>query len=144
MRPNASRRRAQGPEGVSEVAHARLIFGNAAPHVLAKMLPAAARQKLAATFNHRELSTSLFVVSLGMRRRPSEFGVRSYSTFLYPEWMRSFREIRDCVPLLGTAPAGRVPMIALVDYSALDTGLNISAPYLCSSPASIGWRTGRP
>ena len=35
-------------------------------------------------------------------------------------------------PLLGAAPDGRVPMIALVDYSALDTRLNPSPPYLCS------------
>jgi phytoene dehydrogenase-like protein len=122
----------RGPDGTSEVARVPLVFGNAAPHVLADMLPATPRQTFVETFNHRELSTSLFVVSLGMQRRPSELGVRSYSTFLYPDWMRSLREIRDCVPLLGAAPSGRVPMITMVDYSALDTRLNTSPPYLCS------------
>ena len=58
--------------------------------------------------------------------------MRSYSTFLYPDWLTSLRYIRDCAPLLGAAPAGRVPMIAVVDYSRLDTRLNTSPPYLCS------------
>ena len=120
------------PEGGSEVAYAPLVFGNAAPHVLADMLPATARQSFVDTFSQRELSTSLFVVSLGMQRRPSELGVRSYSTFLYPDWLTSLRYVRDCAPLLGAAPAGRVPMIAVVDYSRLDTRLNTSPPYLCS------------
>jgi phytoene dehydrogenase-like protein len=119
-------------DGSAEVAHAPLVFGNAAPHVLAEMLPASARERFVEPFAHRQLSTSLFVVSLGMRRRPSEFGVRSYSTFLYPAWMTSLRQIADAVPLLGADPGARVPQFVLVDYSALDTGLNSSGPYLCT------------
>jgi phytoene dehydrogenase-like protein len=118
--------------GSAEVVHAPLVFGNAAPHVLAEMLPAPARERFVETFAHRELSTSLFVVSLGMQRRPSEFGVRSYSTFLFPAWMTSLRQIADGVPLLGADPGARVPQFVLVDYSVLDTGLNPTAPYLCT------------
>jgi phytoene dehydrogenase-like protein len=119
-------------DGSAEVGHAPLVFGNAAPHVLAEMLPASVREGFMEPFAHRELSTSLFVVSLGMQRRPSELGVRSYSTFLFPAWITSLRQIADGVPLLGTDPGTRVPQFVLVDYSALDTGLNPTAPYLAT------------
>ena len=119
-------------DGSAEVAHAPLVFGNAAPHMLAEMLPASVHAKFVEPFARRELSTSLFVVSLGMQRHPSEFGVRSYSTFLYPEWLTSLRQMPESLALLGSAPAGRVPQMVLVDYSVLDTGLNPSPPYLCT------------
>jgi len=122
----------RGSDGSSETAHAPLVFGNAAPHVLADMLPADVRDRFIAPFNDRPLSTSLFVISLGMRRRPAEFGVRSYSTFLYPDWMTSFREMRECAGLLGAAPGRRLPELVLVDYSVVDSGLNTAPPYLCS------------
>jgi phytoene dehydrogenase-like protein len=122
----------RGADGTSETASAPLVFGNAAPHVLADMLPATLRQGFVDTFGHRPLSTSLFVVSLGMKRRPSALGVRSYSTFMYPDWMTSFRDMRDCAPLLGAPPSGRLPTFVLVDYSVLETELNTSPPYLCS------------
>ena len=119
-------------DGSTEIVHAPLVFGNAAPHALADMLPGSAREAFAESYAHRPLSTSLFCISLGMRRRPSEFGVRSYSTFLYPDWMTSLRQIRDCLPLLGTNPGSRMPQIVVVDYSMLETGLNPTGPYLCS------------
>ena len=122
----------RGGDGSADAARAPVVFGNAAPQVLAGLLPAAARQRLVDTFAQRELSTSLFVVSLGMRRRPSDFGVRTYSTFLYPEWMTSLRQARDCAPLLAASPSGRVPVIVLVDYSVVNTGMNTEPPYLCS------------
>jgi phytoene dehydrogenase-like protein len=96
------------------------------------MLPGAQRSAFLETFRDRALSTSLFSVSLGMQQPASAFGVRAYSTFLYPEWMRALRDMRDCVPLLGTAPGGRVPIMVLVDYSVVDSGLNPRPPYLCS------------
>lgn len=122
----------RGLDGISETANAPLVFGNAAPHVLADMLPTIRRQGFVDAFSDRALSTSLFVVSLGMQRRPAELGVRSYSTFMYPGWMTTFREVRECAPMLGAAPGGRLPAFVLVDYSSIDTGLNSSPPYLCS------------
>jgi phytoene dehydrogenase-like protein len=122
----------RGTDGSVRSDHAPVVFGNAAPHVMADLLPAEPRAKLQASYRDRPLSTSLFVVSLGMSRRPSDFGVRAYSTFLYPPWMASLRSLRDCVPMLGAAPSGRVPMTVLVDYSPVDSGLNAEPPYLCS------------
>jgi len=122
----------RGPDGTSETANAPLVFGNAAPHVLADMLPSSLRQGFVEAFNHRPLSTSLFVISLGMQRRPSEFGVRSYSTFMYPDWMTSLRQASECGPLLGAAPQSRLPQFVLVDYGVVDTALNPSPPYLCT------------
>jgi phytoene dehydrogenase-like protein len=122
----------RGRDGSVDLASAPVVFGNAAPHVLADMLPGAARAQFLDAFRHRELSTSLFVVSLGMKRRPSDLGVRAYSTFLYPAWMKSLRDIRECPSLLAGPPGERLPMIALVDYSAVRSGLNSSPPYLCS------------
>jgi phytoene dehydrogenase-like protein len=122
----------RGQDGSVEVAHAPVVFGNAAPHVLADMLPAEAGARLRDSHAGRELSISLFVVSLGMNRRLSDIGVRTYSTFLYPDWITSLREVPACAPLLGAAPGARMPVLALVDYGAVDTGLNAAPPYLCS------------
>jgi all-trans-retinol 13,14-reductase len=110
---------------VGEVAResAPVIFGNAAPHVLATMLPEEHRQKFMAPYNDRPLSLSLWTLALGFDRKPSEFGVSSYSTWMFPDWMKSLDDLSQNGPLLGAPPAGRMPAFVFADYSFIDSGL---------------------
>src|SRR3954454_1037170 len=64
-----------------------VVVSNAAPEVLASLLPGDAARKLDDSFAHLEPSVSLFALTLGLSRPPSEFGVAAYSTQLLPPWM---------------------------------------------------------
>jgi all-trans-retinol 13,14-reductase len=110
---------------------APIIFGNAAPHVLAEMLPEEHRRKFMAPYEQRPVSLSLWTLALGFDRKPSELGVSSYSTWMFPEWMKSLDDLRQNGPLLGAPPAGRMPAFVLADYSFIDSGLP-GPPYFTS------------
>ncbi len=70
------------------VDYAPVVFGNAAPRRLAEMLPESRREAFLAPYANRRPSISLWTLSLGLSRPPSELGVRSYSTFMLPPWVR--------------------------------------------------------
>jgi phytoene dehydrogenase-like protein len=112
-----------------EVVQTRAVAGNAAPSVLAEMLPEHAQSRLLAAYGRRPLSISLFAAVYGLSRPPREFGVRAYSNFLLPQWMTRLADYRRCADLLGgvpeTAPA---PVLTVVDYSAIASGLG-GPPY---------------
>jgi all-trans-retinol 13,14-reductase len=116
--------------GTSAAATAALVFGNAAPHALAEMLPPDERASFLAAYSDRSLSTSLWTIAVGLDRPPRELGVRSWSTAVFPDWLQSLAELPRSVPLLAEAPAGRLPYFIFVDYSHVDTGLTPSAPFL--------------
>jgi all-trans-retinol 13,14-reductase len=123
---------AKGEDGAgAERAFAPLIFGNAAPHSLAKMLPDEHQARFMAPYAQRPLSLSLWTLALGFDRKPSEFGVSSYSTWIFPEWMKSLDDLSQNGPLLGAPPSGRVPAFVLADYSFIDSGLP-GPPYFTS------------
>lgn len=109
--------------GETRTAHAPVVFGNASPHAIEGMLPDAEREKFMAPYRDRPLSLSLFSIALGLDKCPSDLGVSSYSTFLIPEWIHRFSEFRYCVEILADPPAGRVPILGIVDYSRIDSGL---------------------
>jgi all-trans-retinol 13,14-reductase len=102
---------------------APLLFGNAAPHVLAEMLPPKRRSEFMATYADKPLSISLFSIALGLNVKPSELGVTSYSTILVPDWLQSLDDFRHNAALLRDLPAQRLPVLAVVDYSRIDSGL---------------------
>jgi phytoene dehydrogenase-like protein len=110
---------------------APVIFGNAAPHVLAEMLPEEHRQRFMTPYKDRPLSLSLWTLALGFDRKPSEFGVSSYSTWMFPDWMKSLDDLSQNGPLLGAPPSGRMPAFVFADYSFIDSGLP-GPPYLGS------------
>ena len=111
----------------------RAIAGNAAPAVLGEMLAEPARGRFLGAYAGRRLSISLFSIMLGLSRRPSEFGVGSYSNFLLPRWMTRLTDFRKCVELPSAAAADApAPLLTVVDYSAIDSGLG-GPPY----PVSI-------
>ena len=111
---------------------ARAILGNAAPHVLATMLPDERRASFSKRYAERPLSLSLWTLALGFDRKPSELGVTSFSTWIYPDWMRSLDEMRESGPLLAAPPSGRLPHFVFADYSYIDSGLP-GPPYFASA-----------
>jgi phytoene dehydrogenase-like protein len=111
---------------------APLVFGNAAPQVLAPMLPENRRGAFLSPYAKRPLSISLWTVSLGLSRPAREFGVRSYSTFMVPHGMRTLSQMRDSAALMAEQPGQHMPHYVFVDYSQIGSGLNEAGPYLAT------------
>lgn len=109
--------------GEDTVAHAPVVFANASPHALENMLPAVERDSFMAPYRGKPLSTSLFSITLGLNRRPSELGVSAYSTMIIPEWMERLSDFKHCAGLLADMPSGRLPVLGVCDYSHIDSGL---------------------
>lgn len=104
-------------------ARAPVIVSNAAPALMADMLPDTAKQRFSAAYADRPLSISLFSATFGMSVPPAEFGLSTYSTFLLPEWMQKLSDYRRSAAILADAPGEAMPPIAVVNYSAIDSGL---------------------
>ena len=108
--------------------HAPVIIGNAAPAHIADMLPSPARNCFSAPYAGHPLSISLFSATFGLSVAPAELGFASYSTFLLPEWMRTLADYCRCSAILAGPPGEAMPPIAVVNYSAIDSGLG-GPPY---------------
>jgi all-trans-retinol 13,14-reductase len=104
-------------------ASAPVVFGNAAPPALAEMLPAEGRTAFLSPYAKRSPSAALWTLALGFTRRPRELGVREYTTWIYPDWMRSLGDVRRSAQLLAEPPGSRLPHYGFGDYSAIDSGL---------------------
>jgi phytoene dehydrogenase-like protein len=102
---------------------APVIVGNAAPAILAGMLPQPFRDRFWAPFARRRLSISLFSATFGLSVRPAELGVRAYSTFLLPRWMKRLADYRLSGDLMAGPPGDDVPILTVVDYSAIKSGI---------------------
>lgn len=100
-----------------------LVFGNAAPQALVAMLPEPQRAHFAAAYEGRDLSISLFELSLGLDRPAAALGVTAYSTALFPDWMQDLGGFREASSLLGSDPGSRLPPMIVVDYGRIDSGL---------------------
>jgi all-trans-retinol 13,14-reductase len=109
------------------IERAPLVFGNAAPHVLAEMLPSEVRPRFMAPFAKRPLSVSLWTISLGFARKPRELGVERYSTAVFPG---PLRDLAAPAALPTGRSNERSPHYIFVDYSSVDTGLAQKPPYL--------------
>lgn len=119
-----------GEGGDPQEARAPVLFGNAAPGVLAEALPEPQRADFLAPYAGRRPSTSLFSAAIGLSRPPAELGFTHYSTMLIPGWMSALHDYVACAGLLADAPGERTPALTLVDYSAIDSGLNPGGPHL--------------
>ena len=109
-------------------AEAPIIVGNAAPQMLADMLPEPARERFLAPYARRSPSISLFSATFGLSVRPAELGVRAYASFLLPRWMKTLAQYRDSAAVMRTLPAGEAPAMTVVDYSRINSGLG-GPPY---------------
>ena len=121
-----------GADGGDDVRdEAPIVFANTAPHNLVEMLPDAEGRTIAATCAGRTLSLSLWSIGIGFDRPPSAFGVRSYSTWIFPEWLRSLSDLPRSMDVLAADPNGRMPHFIIADYSQFDSGLP-SPPHTAS------------
>jgi phytoene dehydrogenase-like protein len=111
---------------------APVVFGNAAPTVLAAMLPEHMRPKFNAPYRDRRSSISLWTISLGLSHPSRECGVRRYSTTILPDWVTALGHFREAGTFLREDPGKRTPPYALVAYDQIDSGLNQAGPYLVS------------
>jgi phytoene dehydrogenase-like protein len=111
---------------------ASIIVGNAAPAVLATLLPEPARTRFLAAYSGLRLSISLFSATFGLSVRPSELGLAIYSTVLLPSWMNKLADHSRSSALLRGMPGTEMPAMAVVNYSAIDSGLG-GPPYPVSA-----------
>ena len=111
---------------------APFVFGNAAPTVLAAMLPEQARPRFNAPYRDRRPSISLWTISLGLNRPSREFGVRRYSTAILPDWVMALADLRQAGTFLREDPGTRMLPYGFVAYDQIDSGLNQNGPYLVS------------
>ena len=80
------------------------IIGNAAPAALGPLMPADAADKLTQGFARQTPSTSLFALTLGLKKPPREFGVAAYSTQLLPPWMKRLTDYAQGAALMAEEP----------------------------------------
>jgi len=118
--------------GERHEARTRAVACNAAPAVLAALLPGKAGNAVATAYDGRARSISLFSLTLGLSRPAADFGVRQYSSILLPSWVRRLADYPANAAILAGAPEAKVPILTLVDYAAIDSGLG-GPPY----PVSI-------
>ena len=111
---------------------APVIFGNAAPSMLAAMLPERVRPRFNAPYRDQRPSISLWTIALGLSRPSGEFGVRRYSTAILPGWMKKLADLRHAGTLLRDDPGIRMVPYGFVAYDQIDSGLNQNGPYLVS------------
>ncbi len=111
---------------------APIIFGNAAPTVLAAMLPDDKRATFMSRYQGRRPSISLWTMSLGLNRHSHEFGVRHYSTSVLPSWLTTLSGFRDAAAVLGEDSQSRITPYGFVAYDQIDSGLNTDGPYLAA------------
>jgi len=109
-------------------ARAPVVVANAAPAAIAAMLPESVRQHFWSAYAGHRLSISLFSATFGLSVRPGTLGFRSYSTFLLPRWMKTLSDHRRSADLLAAAPGNEQPLMTVVDYSAIESGLG-GPPY---------------
>jgi len=114
------------------VQNAPILFGNAAPTVLAEALPAKAQSPFMDRYRGKHQSTSLFSIALGTSRPVSDFGLTHYSTVLMPEWVNSLSDCAQFPGILADPPGSTMPGVVVANYSAIDSGLNPTGPQLVS------------
>ena len=112
---------------------APVVFGNAAPAVLAELLPEGVRATFAAAYAELAPSVSLCTLALGLDRRPRELGVSGWSTVLFPDWVRTFADLAESTRLPAAPSAARSPYLIVVDYNAADSELTPRPPHLLTA-----------
>jgi phytoene dehydrogenase-like protein len=108
------------------------------------MLPETNRHIFLAPYAKHRPSISLWTVSLGLSRPARELGVRHYSTFILPSWLKSLAQMRDSASIMGQEPGQRLPPYVFVDHSQIDSGLNQQGPHFvsyCGADRLENWST---
>ncbi|MGO9546019.1 MAG: phytoene desaturase family protein [Rhodomicrobium sp.] len=130
-------------EKPSQRIEARLVLANGAPDAIAGMLPEVEGRRFADAFAGRPLSTSLFSAHFGLKVNPAQFGLTAYSTILLPSWIGALSDFPQSAALLGAAPSGKLPVLGIGNYGAIEAGLDEGGPILVSvvgTDATANWR----
>jgi phytoene dehydrogenase-like protein len=117
--------------GDSQTVESEVVVSNAAPEILASLLPENSARQLSDSYSQHRPSISLFALTLGLAKPPREFGVASYSTQLLPPWMTRLGDYAQGTQLMAGEPGERMPPLAIVDYAAIDAGVP-APPYVLS------------
>lgn len=118
--------------GHEERIAARTILANCAPSDAAAMLEEPKRGALERAYAGRALSVSLFSAHFGVKEPSSTYGLDRYSTVLLPEWMTALSDMAGSARLLADKPAGRLPVLGIANYGAIQSGLADGPPTLVS------------
>ncbi|MGO8952124.1 MAG: phytoene desaturase family protein [Rhodomicrobium sp.] len=119
-------------EKPSERIEAQLVLANGAPDAIAGMLPEVEGSRFAAAFAGRPLSTSLFSAHFGLKANSAQFGLTAYSTILLPSWIKALGDFPQSAALLGANPNGKLPVLGIANYGAIESGLDEGGPILVS------------
>jgi phytoene dehydrogenase-like protein len=119
-------------ERPSQRIEAGVVLANCSPRAIARMLPEEGRSRFARVFAGRALSTSLFSAHFGLKVNPAQFGLRAYSVVLLPSWMTALRDYPQSAALLGASPSGKMPVLGIENYGAIEPGLDDEGPILVS------------
>lgn len=126
---------APGPDGGHIVTHtakdgsdpqqveAARVISNAAPDMVADMLPEDTAATVRAHYAGLPRSISLFALTLGLSRPPREFGVTSYATHLLPPWMQQLSDYPRGSTVMASEPSDAMPPLTMADYTAIDSGV---------------------
>jgi phytoene dehydrogenase-like protein len=117
--------------GDPQTVEAACVIGNAAPSILAELMPAAAAARLTTSYADETPSISLFALTLGLAKPPRDFGVDAFSTQLLPPWLTRLADYGRGTRLMAEEPAGDMPPLSIVDYAAIDSGVP-TPPYVLS------------
>jgi phytoene dehydrogenase-like protein len=111
---------------------ASAVLANCSPDIISRMLPEDARRGFSAAFAGRAPSTSLFSAHFGLKVNPAQFGLTAYSAVLLPSWITALRDYPQSAALLGANPAGKMPVLGVENYGAIEPGLDDEGPILVS------------
>jgi phytoene dehydrogenase-like protein len=116
----------------SQHIEARVVLANCSPDAISRMLPEEARNRFAGAFAGRAPSASLFSAHFGLNVNPAQFGLRAYSVVLLPSWTTALRDYPQSAALLGASPNGKMPVLGVENYGAIEPGLDNEGPILVS------------
>jgi all-trans-retinol 13,14-reductase len=117
-------------EKPSQRIEAGVVLANCSPDAISQLLPEEARSRFAGAFTGRAPSTSLFSAHFGLKVNPAQFGLKAYSVVLLPSWMRALRDYPQFAALLGARPSGKMPVLGVENYGAIEPGLDDEGPIL--------------
>jgi all-trans-retinol 13,14-reductase len=111
---------------------AGVVLANCSPAMISRLLPEEACSRFAGAFAGSAPSTSLFAAHFGLKVNPAQFGLSAYSVVLLPSWMAALRDYPRSAALLGANPKGKMPVLGVENYGAIEPGLDAEGPILVS------------
>jgi len=106
-----------------QLVEGRAIVSNAAPAMLAPLMPDPIAERLRLGNVRQTPSISLFALTLGLSKSPREFGLSAYSTQLLPREMKQLSDYAQGAALMAEEPGERMPPMSIVNFDAIDSGV---------------------